>query len=133
MERSTHKRLADAGWAYRTNADRGWIIYCDPATGRWHPEKEAVAIMERRTESQGPQRCDNPRVAPHLEMLADRSFASLIKIAQSLGIDVVEVPLDVMAKNVGNTWKTCIAEFLVALLHPASESAPQPTETSSVR
>jgi hypothetical protein len=46
MEQSNHARLADAGWAYRTNADRGWIIYRDPATGLWHPEKEALAILE---------------------------------------------------------------------------------------
>ena len=46
MQQSNHARLVDAGWAYRTNADRGWIIYCDPATGLWYPRKEALAILE---------------------------------------------------------------------------------------
>jgi hypothetical protein len=46
MERSNHARLTDAGWAYRTNADRGWVIYRDPKTGLWHPMKEALEILE---------------------------------------------------------------------------------------
>ena len=46
MERSTHVRLLDAGWSYRTNADRGWVIYRDPATGLWHSRDEAIRILE---------------------------------------------------------------------------------------
>jgi hypothetical protein len=46
MERSNHARLTDAGWAYRTNADRGWVRYRDPKTGLWHPMKEALEILE---------------------------------------------------------------------------------------
>lgn len=48
MERSNHARLVDAGWAYRTNADRGWIVYRDPDTGQWHPRDEAIRILESR-------------------------------------------------------------------------------------
>jgi hypothetical protein len=46
MERSTHVRLVDAGWSYRTNADRGWIIYRDPATRLWYSQAEAIRILE---------------------------------------------------------------------------------------
>ena len=75
-------------------------------------------------QSQWSERCEDPRVAPHLQTLADRSFASLIKIAQSVGIDVMAVPFDMMDENVGNTWKACIAEFLVALLPPVTDGVP---------
>jgi hypothetical protein len=43
-----HYRIAAAGWSYRTN-DRGWIIYRDPQTGRWHIRSEAVAIVAAST------------------------------------------------------------------------------------
>jgi hypothetical protein len=43
---SSHTRLLDAGWSYRTNADRGWIIYRDPATSLWHPRDEAIRILD---------------------------------------------------------------------------------------
>jgi len=76
-------------------------------------------------ESQWSDRCDDPRVAPHLQTLADRSFASLIEIAHSVGVDVAAAPFDVMDEHVGNTWKACIAEFLVALLPPVAEGAPK--------
>jgi hypothetical protein len=46
MKRSTHTRLLDAGWSYRTNADRGWVIYRDPANGQWHTRDEAIRILE---------------------------------------------------------------------------------------
>jgi hypothetical protein len=46
MKQSTHSRLLDAGWSYRTNADRGWVIYRDPATGLWHSRDEAIRILE---------------------------------------------------------------------------------------
>lgn len=45
--RSDHARLADAGWAYRTNADRGWVTYRDPATGKWHTKEAAMAILDQ--------------------------------------------------------------------------------------
>jgi hypothetical protein len=48
MIRSTHGRLTDAGWSYRTNADRGWVIYCDPATGQWHARDEAIRLLEAK-------------------------------------------------------------------------------------
>jgi hypothetical protein len=75
-------------------------------------------------QSQWSERCEDPRVAPHLQTLADRSFASLIKIAQSVGIDAMAVPFDMMDEDVGNTWKACIAEFLVALLPPVTDGGP---------
>jgi hypothetical protein len=46
MKRSTHGRLLDAGWSYRTNADRGRVIYRNPATGQWHLRDEAIQILE---------------------------------------------------------------------------------------
>ena len=46
MKRSIHKRLTDAGWSYRTNADRGWVIYRNPVTGLWHSRDEAIRILE---------------------------------------------------------------------------------------
>jgi hypothetical protein len=46
MNWSTHARLLNAGWSYRTNADRGWVIYRDPANGLWHTRDEALRILE---------------------------------------------------------------------------------------
>jgi hypothetical protein len=46
-----HDRLTSIGWSYRTN-DRGWLIYRDPRTGRWHDAPEAMAIIEGKTISQ---------------------------------------------------------------------------------
>jgi CheY-like chemotaxis protein len=40
------RQLLDAGWSYRINTDRGWIIYRDPATGLWHTRDEAIRILE---------------------------------------------------------------------------------------
>jgi hypothetical protein len=34
-------------------------------------------------------------------------------------------PFDVMDEHVGNAWKACIAEFLVALLPPVPGGAPK--------
>ena len=76
-------------------------------------------------ESQWSDCCDDPRFAPHLQTLADRSFASLIEIARSVGVDAASAPFDVMDERVGNTWKACIAEFLVALLPPVPDAAPK--------
>ena len=73
-------------------------------------------------ESQWSDRCDDPRVAPHLQTLADRSFASLLEIARSVGLDAASAPFDMIDERVGNTWKACIAEFLVALLPPAPDA-----------
>jgi len=39
-----HRMLTGAGWSYRSN-DRGWIIYRDPQTGRWHTLSEALSVM----------------------------------------------------------------------------------------
>jgi len=39
-----HRKVTAAGWSYRTN-DRGWMIYRDPQTGRWHTLKEALSIV----------------------------------------------------------------------------------------
>ena len=39
-----HKIITAAGWTYRTN-DRGWTIYCDPYTRRWHTRGEALTII----------------------------------------------------------------------------------------
>ena len=39
--------------------------------------------------------------------------------------DVDSEPFDVMDGHVGNTWKACIAEFLVALLPYPAEAPPK--------
>jgi hypothetical protein len=39
-----HRTVTTAGWSYRTN-DRGWMIYRDPQTGRWHTQEEALSIV----------------------------------------------------------------------------------------
>jgi hypothetical protein len=46
MTQSAHARLIDAGWSFRTNPHRGWVIYCDPATGKWHAADEALRLAE---------------------------------------------------------------------------------------
>jgi hypothetical protein len=76
-------------------------------------------------EAQWSDRCNDPRVASHLQTLADRSFASLLEIARSVGVDAAGAPFDEMDGHVGNTWKACIAEFLVALLPPAQDAPPK--------
>ena len=43
-----HWRLTAAGWSYRTNTDRGWIVYRDPETREWHTADEAAVILEAR-------------------------------------------------------------------------------------
>ena len=50
MEPSDHARLVDAGWAYRTNGQRCWVIYRDPETGLWHAVEDALRIVEGRTQ-----------------------------------------------------------------------------------
>ena len=42
--RGEHRMLTGAGWSYRTN-DRGWIIYRDPQTQRWHTLNGALSVM----------------------------------------------------------------------------------------
>jgi hypothetical protein len=39
--KSDHEKITAAGWAYRSN-ERGWMIYREPYTGRWHTRDEAV-------------------------------------------------------------------------------------------
>ena len=39
--KSDHEKITAAGWAYRTN-ERGWMIYREPHTGRWHTRDEAI-------------------------------------------------------------------------------------------
>ena len=73
-------------------------------------------------QSQWSDRCEDPRVAPHLQSLADLTFAYLVKTAIKVGIPVATglatMPFDMMDENVGNTWKACIAEFLVVMMPP---------------
>jgi DNA-binding response OmpR family regulator len=40
------RQLLDAGWSYRINAARGWVIYRDPETGQWHSRDEAIRVLE---------------------------------------------------------------------------------------
>jgi len=46
-----HRDLTWAGWSFRSN-DRGWIIYRDPQSGRWHTLQEALDIWHRRRGAQ---------------------------------------------------------------------------------
>jgi hypothetical protein len=39
--KSDHEKITAAGWAYRTN-ERGWMIYREPYTARWHTRDEAI-------------------------------------------------------------------------------------------
>ena len=39
--KSDHERITAAGWGYRTN-ERGWMIYREPHTARWHTRDEAI-------------------------------------------------------------------------------------------
>jgi len=41
-----HHRLTDAGWSYRTNEDRGWIVYRNPSTGKWYSRHDALVILD---------------------------------------------------------------------------------------
>jgi hypothetical protein len=41
-----HRRLTDAGWSYRTNEERGWIVYRNPSTGKWYSRKDAIVILD---------------------------------------------------------------------------------------
>lgn len=49
---SDHHKIVAAGWTYRTN-ERGWTIYREPQTGRWHTRDEAIRKLapsaEQRT------------------------------------------------------------------------------------
>ena len=49
-----HTRLTAAGWSYRTNTDRGWIVYRDPETRKWHTTEEAAVILEARSAGASP-------------------------------------------------------------------------------
>lgn len=48
---SDHRRLTDAGWAYRMNHGRGWVLYRDCKTGRWYTQKDALAILDEEEAS----------------------------------------------------------------------------------
>lgn len=39
-----HRMLTGAGWSHRSN-ERGWIIYRDPQTGRWHTLNGALSVL----------------------------------------------------------------------------------------
>lgn len=47
VKSSEHQRITNAGWAYRTN-ERGWVIYKDPQTGKWHTRSEAISMVQAR-------------------------------------------------------------------------------------
>ena len=62
LYRSDHARLTDAGWAYRTNGDRGWVMYRDPATGVWRTREEAIRVMASSS-AVGPLKQESPPAA----------------------------------------------------------------------
>jgi len=47
--KSDHERITTAGWGYRKN-ERGWMIYREPHTGRWHTRDEAIRKLIRSAE-----------------------------------------------------------------------------------
>jgi hypothetical protein len=47
--KNDHEKITAAGWAYRTN-ERGWMIYREPCTGRWHTRDEAIQKLIRSAE-----------------------------------------------------------------------------------
>jgi hypothetical protein len=60
---------------------------------------------------------DDKRIAPHLQSLADQTFARLMTLAQEKGIPLAgTLPFDVMDEGIGNTWKACIILFLQELM-----------------
>jgi hypothetical protein len=60
---------------------------------------------------------EDKRIAPHLQSLADQTFARLMTLAQEKGIPLAgTLPFDVMDEDIGNTWKACIILFLEALM-----------------
>ncbi len=60
---------------------------------------------------------EDPRIAPHIQFLADASFAHLMTLAQEKQIPLAgALPFDVMDEDIGNTWKACIILFLEALM-----------------
>jgi hypothetical protein len=48
VEYSEHRRITDAGWAYRTNDRRAWVIYQDPRTRTWHTRSAAIFVLQNR-------------------------------------------------------------------------------------
>jgi len=50
--KSDHAKITAAGWSYRTN-ERGWMIYREPHTGRWHTRDEAIRKLIRSAELPG--------------------------------------------------------------------------------
>jgi hypothetical protein len=67
-------------------------------------------------------RCEDPRVAPHLQSLADLTFAYLVKTAIKVGVPVAAGletrPFDMCDEGLCNTFKECIAGFLVGMCPP---------------
>jgi hypothetical protein len=60
---------------------------------------------------------DDARIAPHLQALADGTFARLMTLAQEKGIPLAgTLPFDVMNEDAGNAWKACIILFLEELM-----------------
>jgi hypothetical protein len=60
---------------------------------------------------------DDPRIAPHIQSLADGTFARLMTLAQEKGIPLAgTLPFDVMHEDVGNACKACIILFLEELM-----------------
>ena len=47
--KSDHEKITAAGWGYRTN-ERGWMIYREPHTARWHTRDEAIRKLIRSAE-----------------------------------------------------------------------------------
>jgi hypothetical protein len=60
---------------------------------------------------------DDPRIAPYLQELADKTFARLMTLAQERGIPLAgTLPFDTMDEDTGNMWKACIIRFLDELM-----------------
>ena len=59
VEYSGHQQITEAGWVYRMNDRRGWVIYKDPQSGKWHTHSEAIFIVQARVPNRsGPRLVD---------------------------------------------------------------------------
>jgi hypothetical protein len=66
---------------------------------------------------------DDPRIRPHLQLLADESFINLQKLARDCKIPILPgldpkqyMAFDQMDSNLCNQWKALIIQFLGALM-----------------
>jgi hypothetical protein len=77
---------------------------------------------------------EDPRIAPHLQHLADESFIELQRLARDAKIPILPgmdqkafMPFDQMDSRLCNQWKALIIQFLEALMPEGVK--PEETKT----